>query len=226
MVVVFDDDNVPSSELPSSRHRLMQEYPFVGVWGPGNVDVELLDPVPASLQQRVKAHHGQKKSQSVQYALGPCGVVSLLSNRHGTGHPKRRGRELPSCGGVRSTQRHRPTRRAASASAGDCQIVWQAINMGLAAGSHPDLRLLHLIPGSRSTMKYLRRLMFGCAISHYRARAQSFPPQAEAWRRSVPTLPRYGMQVSKVVDVERAAQSDCGSCRSTWPSSSANGVGT
>ena len=84
-------------------------------------------------------------------------------------------------------------------SAGDSQIVWQAINLGLAAGTHPDLKLLHLIPGSRSTIKYLRRLMFGCASSHYRARAQSFPQEAEALRRSVPTLARYGIQVSKVL---------------------------
>ena len=71
VIVVFDDDNVPCPNYLQVVSRLIQEYPFVGVWGPGNVDVELLDPVPASLQRRVKAHHGQKSSQSVQYALVP-----------------------------------------------------------------------------------------------------------------------------------------------------------
>jgi hypothetical protein len=198
VVVVFDDDNVPAPDYLRVVVELMQQYPFVGVWGPGNVDVELLDQVPAWLQQRVKAHHGMKKSDSVLYAfvpntwlpLYPIGMGQVVRRDVAEGY-----RRAVESGRLSATDR----RGGSLASAGDCQIVWHAITMGLAAGTHPDLRILHLIPGSRSTPQYLRRLMFGCAISHYRARAQSFPDQAEAWRRVVPTLPRYGIQVSKVI---------------------------
>ena len=197
-VVVFDDDNVPAPGYLRVVTGLMEKYPFVGVWGPGNVDVELLDPVPARLQQRVKAHHGQKKSESVRYASVPEAWFHFYPV--GMGQVIRR--DVAECyrRAVESGQLSATGRRGSSlASAEDCQMVWQAINMGLAAGTHPDLRLLHLIPGSRSTIKYLRRLIFGCALAHYRAQAESFPSIAEAWRRHVPTLPRYGIQVSKVV---------------------------
>jgi hypothetical protein len=198
VIVVFDDDNVPDPSYLTIVGRLMKEYPFVGVWGPGNIDVELLDPVPDSLQRRVKAHHGQKSSQTVQYALVP----SVWSNPYpqGMGHVIRREVAESYLRAVESGELSATDRSGGSlASAGDSQIVWQAINLGLAAGTHPDLKLRHLIPGSRSTIKYLRRLMFGCASSHYRARAQSFPWEGDVMRRSVPTLARYGMQVSKVL---------------------------
>ena len=198
VIVVFDDDNVPGPNYLTVVSHLMREYPFVGVWGPGNVDVELIDPVPASLQQRVKAHHGQKRSRSVQYGLVPAAWYHFYPI--GMGQVIRRDVAESYRRAVESGQLSATDRSGGSlSSAGDCQIVWQAINLGLAAGTHPDLTLLHLIPGSRSTIKYLRRLMFGCAISHYRARAQSFPEEAEAWRQSVPTLTRYVIQVSKVL---------------------------
>jgi hypothetical protein len=198
MVVVFDDDNVPAPSYLRVVKDLMQRYPFVGVWGPGNVDVELLDPVPARLQHRVKAHHGQKTNHSVQYGsvpeawfpFYPIGMGQIIRRVVADNY-----RRAVESGRLSATDR----RGTSLASAGDNQIVWEAINMGLAAGIHPDLKMVHLIPGSRATVKYLRRLLFGCSISHYRARAQSFPAQAEAWRRVVPTLPRYGIQVSKVV---------------------------
>jgi glycosyltransferase involved in cell wall biosynthesis len=198
VIVVFDDDNVPSPDYLQVVTRVMQAYPFVGVWGPGSVDVELLDPVPASLQQRVKAHHGQKRIGSVQYAMVPSTWYDFYPI--GMGQVILRDVAESYRRAVESGQLSATDRSGGSlASAGDSQIVWQAINLGLAAGVHPDLKLLHLIPGSRSTIKYLRRLMFGCASSHYRARAQSFPQEAEALRRSVPSLARYGIQVSKVL---------------------------
>jgi hypothetical protein len=198
VIVFFDDDNVPSPDYLQVVVTLMREYPFVGVWGPGNVDVELLDPVPASLQQRVKAHHGQKRSQSVLYALVPSVWYDFYPI--GMGQVIRREVAESYRLAVESGRLSATDRIGGSlASAGDSQIVWQAITLGLAAGTHPDLKLLHLIPGSRSTIRYLRRLMFGCASSQYRARAQSFPQEAEALRRSVPTLARYGIQVSKVL---------------------------
>jgi hypothetical protein len=198
MIVVFDDDNVPDRDYLRVVVKLMQQYPFVGVWGPANVDVELLDEVPVRLQRRVKAHHGEKKGESVRYALVPNTWLDLYPI--GMGQVIRREvAESYRCA-VESGLLNATGRRGSSlASAEDCQLVWHAINMGLAAGTHPDLRLLHLIPGSRSTIKYLRRLMFGCSISHYRARAQSFPLQAVAWRRIDPTLLGYGIQLSRVV---------------------------
>jgi hypothetical protein len=48
-------------------------------------------------------------------------------------------------------------------------------------------------------MRYLRRLNFGCAVSHCRALAESFPSTGEALRRNVPGAASFCLQVSKLV---------------------------
>ena len=73
------------------------------------------------------------------------------------------------------------------ASGGDVQIVWQALSEGFAAGVHPDLKVTHLIPGSRTTIRYCRRLAFGCGMSYPAALVQSFPQEYDRVRGSVPT---------------------------------------
>jgi hypothetical protein len=197
-IVVLDDDNVPSPSYVEVVTRLIEEYPFVGVWGPGNVDVELLDAVQPWLEQRAKAHHGQKSNRHVQYGCVPGSWHTFYP--HGIGQVIRRDVAESFRSAVESGKLSVTDRAGGSlASAGDNQIVWQAINMGLAAGLHPDLRVLHLIPGSRTTIKYLRRLMFGCALSYCQALAQSFPSEADEWRRNVPNAARCGIQLSKVV---------------------------
>ena len=138
VIVVFDDDNLPDPNYLTVVSRLIREYPFVGVWGPGNVDVELIDPVPASLQQRVKAHHGQKRSRSVQYGLVPSAWYHFYPI--GMGQVIRRDVAESYQRAVESGQLSATDRSGGSlASAGDSQIVWQAINLGLAAGTHPGL---------------------------------------------------------------------------------------
>jgi hypothetical protein len=197
-IVMFDDDNVPSSGYLEVVRRCLREYPHIGVWGPGNVDVELIDAVPRRLQQRVKAHHGQKRNHFIQYGCVRASWCSFYP--HGMGQVIRRDVAEAYRKGVEAGEITATGRKGSSlASAEDCQLVWQAINLGLAAGIHPDLKLLHLIPGSRSTLTYLRRLTFGCAMSHHQALAQSFPDVAEAWRHRVPTLPRRVIQLSKVL---------------------------
>lgn len=197
-IVVFDDDNVPAPTYIDVVRRCTRDYPFVGVWGPGNVEVELLDPVPPRRRQRVKAHHGEKKSDAVRYGCIPGAWYPFYPP--GMGQVIRRNVADAYARAVEAGSLDATDRRGASlASAGDNQIVWQAIGMGLAAGLHPELRLLHLIPGHRTTTKYLRRLTFSCATSHCRALAQSFPDQAELWRRNVPTSAWYGLHLTRVV---------------------------
>lgn len=198
-VIVIDDDNV----LPESPNyldvvtRLLDELPFVGVWGPGNVTVEFLDAVPAWMQQRARGQHGEKRYSEAQYACAP-GWYAFYPV--GMGQVIRREVADVYTAGVASGELSATGRQGLSlAGAEDNQLVWCAVGMGLAAGVHPDLRLQHLIPGSRCTMRYFRRLMFGCGISHYRARAQSFPEQAVLARKHVPSIGRYGLQVVKVV---------------------------
>lgn len=198
IVVMFDDDNVPARDYLKVVTRCAAEYPFVGVWGPGVVDVELLDSVPTRLQQRVRGHHGHKHHRCVEYGCArarwldfyPPGMGQVIRRDVADGY-----RHAVESGALSASDRT----GSSLASAGDNQIVWQGISMGAAAGVHPDLKLQHLIPSKRTTMQYLRRLMFGCAASHYQALAQSFPDETADWRRYRPSNRRLALQAVKVV---------------------------
>jgi hypothetical protein len=198
VVVVFDDDNVPARDYLRVAARCAAEYPFVGVWGPGLVEVELLDRVPTWLQQRVKGHHGHKHHRAIEYGCARARWFDFYPP--GMGQVIRRDvaehyRLAVESGTLSATDR----KGSSLASAGDNQIVWQAINMGAAAGLHPDLQLQHLIPGRRTTVQYLRRLYFGCAVSHLQALAQSFPDETAAWHGYAPSNLRLALQASRVV---------------------------
>ncbi len=183
-VVVFDDDNVPSSEYLCTVVTCLQEMPWVGVWGAGNIDVELLDAVPDRLRERVRQAHSQRTCRSPHYGYVPGTWQSYYPI--GMGQVIRRDVAERYCAAVEAGILNATDRTGRSfASAGDIQIVWQAINMGTAAGVHPDLRVTHLIPGSRASVTYMKRLAFGCGMSYHPALVQSFPPQPHG--RSAPS---------------------------------------
>jgi hypothetical protein len=191
VMVVFDDDNVPSRGYLRTVLRCARELPWVAVWGAGNIDVELLDPVPGWLRERAKQAHNQRSCHSVQYG---CVAGSWQPYYPiGMGQVVRRDVAVRYEAAVEAGELSATDRKAGSfASAGDVQIVWQAIKMGMAAGVHPDLQVTHLIPGSRATSRYMQRLAFGCGISYHPAMVQSFPdasggrqPVSSAWRDAV-----------------------------------------
>jgi hypothetical protein len=191
VVVVLDDDNVPEKSYLRVVATCVEAFPWVGVWGPGTIDVEFLDAVPVSLQQRARATHSERRERFVQYGCIPASWQPFYPI--GMGQVIRR--EVVDAY-ARAAKRGELTatgRRGGSLASGeDIQIVWQAIKMGLSAGVHPELAMTHLIPGNRTTVSYLKRLAFGCGMSYHPALAQSFPPQQHgpstpppAWRDAV-----------------------------------------
>ena len=59
-IVMFDDDNEPGAEYTRVIARCLRAYPFVGVWGPGTIDVDVLDPVPPAHLPRIRSAHNQR----------------------------------------------------------------------------------------------------------------------------------------------------------------------
>jgi hypothetical protein len=180
-IIVFDDDNVPAPGYVQIAVKAMRDLRDVAVWGPGTIEVEMLDPVPPYLQARVREAHNERKDRHVQYGCVPAGWQSFYPI--GMGQVIRRDvaeryRASVESGGLEATDRQ----GGSLASGGDIQIVWQAINMGLAAGTSPALAVVHLIPGARTQESYLKRLAFGCGVSYYPALVQSFPGALERVR--------------------------------------------
>ncbi len=174
VIVVFDDDNVPDPAYLQVVAECLKAHPVVGVWGAGRIDVELLDPVPSWLRERAKANHSQRRYRSVQYGFTPAGWLDFYPI--GMGQALRRDiaesyRKAVECGELAATDR----KGRSLASAGDVQIVWHAMTMGFAAGIHPNLAITHLIPESRTTLRYLTRLAYGLGSSYEPARAQVYP---------------------------------------------------
>lgn len=173
-IIVFDDDNVPSPEYLQTAVRSMRELKDVAVWGPGTIEVEMLDPVPGHLHKLVRDIHNERRDKFVRYGCIPA--VWQPFYPIGMGQVIRRDvaeryRQSVESGTLSATDRQ----GGSLASGGDIQIVWQAINMGHAAGTNPALKVIHLIPETRAQLSYLKRLVFGCGMSYYPALAQSFP---------------------------------------------------
>jgi hypothetical protein len=198
LVVMFDDDNVPAPSYLRVVLQCARDLPWVGVWGPGSIDVELLDPVPEWLKGRARQTHNQRREQFVRYGCVPASWQEYYPI--GMGQVIRRAvadsyRSSVEAGDLNSTDR----KGGSLASGGDTQIVWRAINMGLAAGIHPDLRMTHLIPGSRATLAYMKRLAFGCGMSYYPSIAQSFPRAFDAADANLPTTRQQATELLRFV---------------------------
>lgn len=184
-IVMFDDDNVPSPEYLETARACLNDYPWVGVWGAGNIDVEFLDPVPAWLQPRARLNHNQRSTSHVKYGCVPASWQEFYPI--GMGLVVRRDvaeryRHAVESGVLTATDRQ----GRLMSSGGDTQIVWEALKMGLAAGVHPQMQVMHLIPGHRATVKYMKRVAFGCGVSYLPALMQSFPEQQRARHTGAP----------------------------------------
>ena len=197
-IVSFDDDNVPDPAYLQGVSKCMRDYPCVGVWGPGKIDVELLDPVPGWLKERAKASHSQRSSRFVQYGFTPTAWHEFYPI--GMGQAVRREvaesyRRAVEAGTLAATGR-----KGLSLTSGeDVQIVWHAMTLGFAAGTAPALAITHLIPGSRTTLRYFMRLAFGVGSSYHPARAQVYPGEYERRQPYVPRTSGILMQLWRVV---------------------------
>jgi glycosyltransferase involved in cell wall biosynthesis len=173
-IVFFDDDNEPSADYLRVARRCLKDWPSVAIWGPGRISVEFLDPVPDGFQQSFREAFNERRQEYPEYGC----VQATWANFYPVGMGQVVRREIAEHyveaveGGVLTST----CRSGGSlASAGDVQLVWEAVKMGHAAGMHPHLQMTHLIPAARSNVSYVKRLTFGCASSYSPAFVESFP---------------------------------------------------
>jgi glycosyltransferase involved in cell wall biosynthesis len=172
-IVCFDDDNIPRADYLHGVLVATCRYPFVGVWGAGNIELKWLpggDPKVASHYATV---FQQRSQEHVTYALDfplpvtmPYGTGMVLGRQVADRYV-----DWVESGKSRITDR----RGAALSSAGDIQIGWLAMLSGWAVGRHPALALCHLIPARRAQMDYVARITFGAASSTAPALSEVIP---------------------------------------------------
>jgi glycosyltransferase involved in cell wall biosynthesis len=176
IIVFFDDDNEPAPDYLKVLSEYFEKYPNVGIWGPGQIEVEYIDPVNSwFLENREKF---QQRKRPFAYVCEPANWGQYYPN--GTGFAVRREILNNYLEGVEKERLQVTGRKGKQlSSAEDVQIVWEGTKLGFAAGMIPNLKCNHLIPASKANFSYLARLHFGTASAYMPALFQSFPEKKE-----------------------------------------------
>ncbi len=173
LIIWLDDDNVPEPDYLEQVVATARAHPEVAVWGAGTIRVEFVDPVPrwvdrthrATFQERAhpRDEYGSSRSWAPFFPVGSGFVtrraaIERWAERGADGRYSLSGR-----------------RAGALGSGDDAQIIFGAVAAGEQVGVTAAMRLTHLIPASRCSLGYLRRLEFALAASLRVARAECFP---------------------------------------------------
>lgn len=174
LIIFFDDDNEPFPDFLIQAKCILADRPFVGVMGPGYINVEYLDKVEPWIQNHLNKYFQEKNATSEEYILSvmewfPCYPP-------GTGQIIRRS-VFDSYQQFFSTKRLKTLDRKGNdlSSAGDSQIIWSSMNLNMAVGHHPDIRINHLIASKRANLDYIKRLRYYLDLSGTLAFFEMYP---------------------------------------------------
>jgi hypothetical protein len=196
ILMFVDDDNEPARDYLTSALRILSEHACIAVLGPGRVVVDFVDPVPEWFARRFSHHFQEKDYPGLAYGSvsgtwtdyyppGSCMVVRReVLTRYRAGFL---------AGHLSASDRV----GASLSSGGDTQIVWEAVKTGLAAGISPELRIKHMIPAKRSTLRYMKRLCYGTSSSYLPVLVDSFPSE----RSKLPSAPSDGRIVMTMLKI-------------------------
>jgi len=137
---------------------LREQYPEVGVWGPGIIEVEFHKDTSAKFNN-FKAYYQEKAFDKVQFGKErrwmpyyPSGTGMCLTKEVATAY----------LGFLKNGRMTATDRKGKSlSSGGDSQVVYSAILIDLSAGTSPSLSVNHLTSKKKSNLNYLKRLQFG-----------------------------------------------------------------
>jgi glycosyltransferase involved in cell wall biosynthesis len=171
-LVFFDDDNQPGADYLLQVNEAFQAFPNVGVFGPGHITVEFMGNPPAWVSFN-KPYFQERHFDAPRYA---CMESWQDFFPPGTGQSMRRSVFENYASMVQSGQLSATDRSGKSlSSAGDVQLVFEAVKMGFAVGVFPGMQTRHLIAETKANARYIRRLLFGMAVSYPEAYAECFP---------------------------------------------------
>ncbi|MGK9126157.1 glycosyltransferase family 2 protein [Olivibacter sp. SA151] len=163
-IVFFDDDNEPEHTYLEQLTILEQQYPHVGAWGPGKVQVRFIDDIDTSFKSIAEELFQKRDEKFIAYACQrrwqPCypfGTGLCIKKRHAEKYVELIGsRQLTLTGRFGTTL----------SSGDDTQLVLCTILNNEAAGIAPNLKIGHIIPKKRTSVTYLKNLMVGTRICY------------------------------------------------------------
>jgi glycosyltransferase involved in cell wall biosynthesis len=167
-ILFFDDDNDPTPSYVARACTLATEFPNVGAWGAGTVNVEFLEPLQDPFVDRYLhlLHHLHREYlEFASLRTGwlrcyPAGMGMMLRRDIAEQYLARQ-----TSGELSATDR----KGRSLTSAGDVQIVFTGIQMGYAAGLDPALQMQHMIGPRKATFAYLTQIAWGNGVSYAKA---------------------------------------------------------
>lgn len=175
VLVFVDDDNELDVEYLSQLSTLCKEHPRVAIWGPGNIQPDYVDGAPEWIKKYFGYLYQEKSLSSTKFTCEkawpshyPAGSGMVVSKEMMTLYAREFESGLLSATGRKGNS---------LASGEDSQIVWTAVKHDCFVGTSPRLKLIHIIPGNRTTLEYLIKLNYGISYSYYCSLCEMFPEQ-------------------------------------------------
>jgi glycosyltransferase involved in cell wall biosynthesis len=164
LIIFFDDDNEPSNDYLSSLISEVLNHPEVGCWGPGEIAVKFIDKDPDD--NKLENFKGLFQDRKLQAREIKCDSHWEL-NPPGTGLCIKKHLLEDYLHGIHS-KRYTASDRIGKHlfSGGDVQIIFSLIRNNIPIGIAPSLKLNHLIPKKRQSLKYILKLYFWTSSSN------------------------------------------------------------
>jgi glycosyltransferase involved in cell wall biosynthesis len=162
-IIFFDDDNEPLPDYLIELDSLIKNYPQVGCWGPGRIKVEFVNQIfSKSLAEKTQYFQERNIKGTIHSAnpdemeLHPVGSGLVNKKTIFNNYIK-----IYNEGKILTSDRIGNS----LASGGDLQILFLSLKLKYEIGLSEKLKINHLIPQNRTTLKYLIRLNYGTASS-------------------------------------------------------------
>lgn len=195
-IISFDYDNEPHSNYLQELHRLIQLHPNVAAWGPGNLWVDFIDGIPASISNYARIAFQERHETEVVFSNNKEDWQSCYP--FGSGLSARA--EILKEYVMRSKQGEFTLagRKGKKLSSGaDTQMVLLCIRNGYSAGVSPGLQMKHIIPGDRANSSYLERLAYGTSVCYDTCFSQVFPQRLEELPKRIMPARKFSRKAFK-----------------------------
>jgi len=194
-IVFFDDDNEPDADYLEALRYLNLQYPHVGAWGPGHIEVDFISGIDSHLLKVAKQEFQDRHEKDIVYSNQRSwqGCYPF-----GTGLSIRREFCIAYIEGIASGHFTLSGRKENELTSGeDTQMVFLVISKGAAAGVAPSLSLTHMVPQKRTTPEYLKRLSYGVSVCYSTCILEVFPGEIHRIESNLVSPRKFKIKVLK-----------------------------